>query len=134
MRHTLVLLVLLTSLCASAQPTDDDFWVQRINSAASVVSARLDHAAKHIALCIRKGRGSMPTPYTSYPYGLSFVVPDGAPHTTRVRAARAQAAGTITSAWLRYTGEVNAACIDANQKLLYPKIEGQETYLKILGD
>ena len=76
----------------------------------------------------------MPPLYTSYPYGRQFVIPDGAPQTARIRAARAQAAGTITAAWLRYTGEVNAACIETNQDLKFPKIDGQETYLKILGD
>ena len=100
-----VLLILLLTLSACAQPNDDEFWAQRILSAAQVVSARLDHAGRHTALCIRKARPSMPPLYTSYPYDLKFIVPDGAPQTSRVRAARAQAAGTITSAWLRYTGK-----------------------------
>ena len=133
---------LLTALCCGflvgtgiAQPAnDDDFWVQRINSAANVVAARLDHAGRHTGLCIRKSRPSMPPLYSSFPYGLNFVVPDAAPKTSKVRAARAQAAGTITSAWLRYTGEVNAACIEVNQELKFPKVEGQEVYLKILGE
>jgi hypothetical protein len=115
-------------------PNDDDYWVQRINSAAQVVSARLDHAGRHTALCIRKNRPSHPPLYTTFPYGLEFVVPPGAPQTSRVRAARAQAAGVITAAWLRYTGEVNAACIEVNQELKFPKIDGEQTYLKILGD
>ncbi len=129
-----VLLILLLTLSACAQPNDDEFWAQRILSAAQVVSARLDHAGRHTALCIRKARPSMPPLYTSYPYDLKFIVPDGAPQTSRVRAARAQAAGTITSAWLRYTGEVNAACIEANQELKFPKIDTQKMYFQILGD
>ena len=128
------LLILLLTLSACAQPNDDEFWAQRILSAAQVVSARLDHAGRHTALCIRKARPSMPPLYTSYPYDLKFIVPDGAPQTSRVRAARAQAAGTITSAWLRYTGEVNAACIEANQELKFPKIDTQKMYFQILGD
>lgn len=128
--------VMVASLPGWCQPVanDDEFWAQRIQSAAQVVSARLDHAARHTALCIRKSRSTMPPLYSSFPYGLDFVVPPGAPNTAKVRAARAQAAGVITSAWLRYTGEVNAACIEVNQELKFPKIEGQETYLKILGD
>ncbi len=129
-----VLLILLLTLNACAQPNDDEFWAQRILSAAQVVSARLDHAGRHTALCIRKARPSMPPLYTNYPYDLKFIVPDGAPQTSRVRAARAQAAGTITSAWLRYTGEVNAACIEANQALKFPKIDTQNMYFQILGD
>lgn len=119
---------------AYAQANDDDYWVQRIVSAAQVVSARLDHAGRHTGLSIRKGRSSMPPLYSSYPYGLKFVVPDEAPTTAKIRAARAQAAGIITAAWLRYTGEVNAACIEVNQELKFSKIDGQETYLKILGE
>ena len=129
-----VLLLLLLTLTAFAQPNDDEFWAQRILSAAQVVSARLDHAGRHTALCIRKARPSMPPLYTSFPYDLKFIVPEGAPQTSRVRAARAQAAGTITSAWLRYTGEVNAACIEANQELKFPKIDTQKMYFQILGD
>lgn len=129
-----VLLILLLSLTAFAQPNDDEFWAQRILSAAQVVSARLDHAGRHTALCIRKARPSMPPLYTSFPYDLKFIVPEGTPQTSRVRAARAQAAGTITSAWLRYTGEVNAACIEANQELKFPKIDTQKMYFQILGD
>ena len=129
-----VLLILLLTLSACAQPNDDEFWAQRILSAAQVVSARLDHAGRHTALCIRKARPSIPPLYTSFPYDLKFIVPDGAPQTSRVRAARAQAAGTITSAWLRYTGEVNAACIEANQELKFPKIDTQKMYFQILGD
>jgi hypothetical protein len=129
----LIWCLLLTGL-AFAQPSDDEFWVQRILSSASVVSARLDHAGRHTALCIRKGRGSAPPLYSTFPYGIQFVVPEDAPKTARVRAARAQAAGTITSAWLRYTGEVNAACIEANQDLKFPKVDGRDTYLKILGE
>lgn len=129
-----VLLILLLTLSAFAQPNDDEFWAQRILSAAQVVSARLDHAGRHTALCIRKARPSMPPLYTSFPYDLKFIVPEGAPQTSRVRAARAQAAGTITSAWLRYTGEVNAACIEANQDLKFPKIDTQKMYFQILGD
>ena len=128
------LLILLLTLTAWAQPNDDEFWAQRILSAAQVVSARLDHAGRHTALCIRKARPSMPPLYTSFPYDLHFVVPEGAPQTSRVRAARAQAAGTITSAWLRYTGEVNAACIEANQELKFPKIDTQKMYFQILGE
>ncbi len=125
----------LTLVCAAeAVPNDDEYWVQRINSAAQVVSARLDHAARHTGICIRKSRPSMPELYSSFPYGLDFVVPPEAPKTSRVRAARAQAAGTITAAWLRYTGEVNAACIEVNQELKFPKINTQETYFKIVGD
>jgi hypothetical protein len=137
LRNRVVTAVLLTvSLAGSAQPVanDDEYWVQRISSAAQVVSARLDHAGRHTALCIRKSRATMPPLYSSFPYGIGFVVPEGAPNTSKVRAARAQAAGTITSAWLRYTGEVNAACIEVNQELKFPKIEGQDFYLKILGD
>ena len=129
-----VLLILLLTLSACAQPNDDEFWAQRILSAAQVVSARLDHVGRHTALCIRKARPSIPPLYTSYPYDPKFIVPDGAPQTSRVRAARAQAAGTITSAWLRYTGEVNAACIEANQELKFPKIDTQKMYFQILGD
>ena len=129
-----VLLILLLSLTAFAQPNDDEFWAQRILSAAQVVSARLDHAGRHTALCIRKARPSMPPLYTSFPYDLKFIVPEGTPQTSRVRAARAQAAGTITSAWLRYTGEVNAACIEANQELKFPEIDTQKMYFQILGD
>lgn len=128
------LLILLLSLAAYAQPNDDEYWAQRILSAAQVVSARLDHAGRHTAQCIRKARTSTPPLYTSYPYDLKFIVPDDAPQTARVRAARAQAAGTITSAWLRYTGEVNAACIDANQELKFPKIDTQKMYFQILGN
>ena len=137
MRYFIVILMLLLSLSAwseGAPPTDDDYWTQRILSAAQVVSARLDHAGRHTGICIRKSLPSAPPLYASYPYGLSFVVPEGAPNTSKVRAARAQAAGIITSAWLRYTGEVNAACLETNQKLRFPKIDGQETYLKILGE
>lgn len=130
----IALLILLLTLTAFAQPNDDEYWAQRILSAAQVVSARLDHAGRHTALCIRKARASMPPLYSSYPYDLKFIVPEGAPQTSRVRAARAQAAGTITSAWLRYTGEVNAACIDANQELKFPKIDTQKMYFQILGD
>ncbi|MBN9418827.1 MAG: hypothetical protein J0I12_25470 [Candidatus Eremiobacteraeota bacterium] len=129
----IALLILLLSLSAFAQPNDDEYWAQRILSAAQVVSARLDHAGRHTAQCIRKARPSMPPLYSSYPYDLKFIVPDDAPQTARVRAARAQAAGTITSAWLRYTGEVNAACIDANQELKFPKIDTQKMYFQILG-
>jgi hypothetical protein len=128
------LLILLLTLSAWAQPNDDEFWAQRITSAAQVVSARLDHAGRHTALCIRKARPSMPPLYTTFPYDLPFIVPEGAPQTSRVRAARAQAAGTITSAWLRYTGEVNAACIEANQELKFPKIDTQKMYFQILGN
>ncbi|MCW5871660.1 MAG: hypothetical protein KIS61_30695 [Candidatus Eremiobacteraeota bacterium] len=128
------LLILLLTLTACAQPNDDEFWAQRILSAAQVVSARLDHAGRHTALCIRKSRSSIPPLYTTFPYDLQFIVPEGAPQTSRVRAARAQAAGTITSAWLRYTGEVNAACIEANQELKFPKIDTQKMYFQILGN
>lgn len=138
MRATPILFILILWLAlplwSQPSPNDDDYWVQRINSAAQVVSARLDHAARHTGICIRKSRSSMPPLYTSFPYGINFVVPEGAPNTSKVRAARAQAAGVITSAWLRYTGEVNAACIEVNQELKFPKIDGQETYLKILGE
>ena len=138
MRNLLLALFVLlaTGLPCQAQPqaNDDDYWVQRINSAAQVVAARLDHAGRHTGICIRKSRSSMPPLYTSFPYGIKFVVPDEAPRTARIRGARAQAAGTITAAWLRYTGEVNAACIEVNQELKFPKVNGEETYLKILGD
>ena len=130
----IALLILLLTLTAFAQPNDDEYWAQRILSAAQVVSARLDHAGRHTALCIRKARQSMPPLYTTFPYDLKFIVPVGAPQTSRVRAARAQAAGTITSAWLRYTGEVNAACIEVNQELKFPKIDTQKMYFQILGD
>ncbi|MBT9582146.1 hypothetical protein IV102_02285 [bacterium] len=133
---TMASILLTATLPGWAQPApnDDDYWVQRIGSAAQVVAARLDHAGRHTGICIRKSRSSMPPLYTTFPYGISFVVPEGAPSTSKVRAARAQAAGTITSAWLRYTGEVNAACIEVNQELKFPKIEGKEFYLKILGE
>ena len=133
-RTMMVGLALATALWAQPAPNDDEYWVQRINSAATVVSARLDHAGKPTAICIRKSRASMPALYKSFPYGIQFVVPEGAPNTSRVRAARAQAAGTITAAWLRYTGEVNAACIEVNQDLKFPKVNGDETYLEILGE
>lgn len=131
------LLLLATGLPSQAQApvaNDDDYWVARINSAAQVVAARLDHAARHTGICIRKSRSTMPPLYTTFPYGLKFVVPPEAPNTSRIRAARANAAGTITAAWLRYTGEVNAACIEVNQELKFPKIDTQEFYLKIVGD
>ena len=130
----IVLSLFFAPLAAWPQTNDDEYWFQRIVSAAQVVSARLDHAGRHTGLCIRKGRSSAPPLFESFPYGLRFVVPEGAPNTARVRAARAQAAGIITSAWLRYTGEVNAACIEANQTLRFSKTNADQIYLHILGD
>ena len=132
--RAVILFLMLSLSCWAQNPNDDEYWVHRINSAAQVVSARLDHAARHTSLCIRKSRPSIPPLYSTFPYGLQFVVPDEAPKTSRVRGARAQAAGTITAAWLRYTGEVNAACIDVNQELKFPKINTEEMYFKILGE
>ena len=64
-KRILLLLFLLAASPAWAQPNDDDYWVQRIVSAAQVVSARLDHAGRHTGICIRKGRPSVPPLYAS---------------------------------------------------------------------
>lgn len=128
------LCLLLAALPAFGQPVpnDDEYWAQRILSSANVVSSQLDHQGRVAGISIRRNHAP-PTLLQSWPYGPAFVFPENLPSTTRVRAARAQAAGVITQAWLRYTAEINAACLESNQPLKYPEVNGEEIYQKIMG-
>jgi len=131
---TSLFLVLCLSGLLSAQPVpnDDEFWAQRITTSAAVVSSQLDHQGRLAGIAMRRNQ-KVPDLLESWPFGTAFVFPENLPTSTRIRSARAQAAGTITQAWLRYTAEINAACLETNQALRYPTVSGEQVYQLILG-
>ena len=127
---SLLLLFFLAAMPAFAQTADDDFWVQRTVGAATVISAQLDYAGKITAMAIRKNQPGQMMLFTTPNLDL---MPSSPASTARVKTARAQAAGMIGAAWMRYCGEVNAACIDTNQAPRIKETDPKEIYEKIVG-
>ena len=130
MKRFLVLFLLLAVPAFAQPPADDDFWVQRTVGAATVISAQLDYAGKITAMAIRKNQPGQMMLFSTPNLDL---LPSSPASTARVKTARAQAAGMIGAAWMRYCGEVNAACIDTNQPPRIKETDPKEIYEKIVG-